>query len=159
MAVAASQSGFNKIVDAENLNDYATLSGLSANLLGKEILSVRDIYRTYAGGQMVGFVIGNNEGGVLDLNLINLFVITLYNDGKPVGTYNVSTGGELLSLNLISIGNAGTQAMAVKVPDDVNFDEIMLSTTGVTADIEKNEDILCFCGRDCNRRGYNCDLY
>ena len=95
----------------------------------------------------------------MDLNLINLFVITLYNDGKPVGTYNVSTGGELLSLNLISIGNAGTQAMAVKVPDDVNFDEIMLSTTGVTADIEKNEDILCFCGRDCNRRGYNCDLY
>ena len=62
VAVAASQSGFNKIVDAENLNDYATLSGLSANLLGKEILSVRDIYRTYAGGQMVGFVIGNNEG-------------------------------------------------------------------------------------------------
>ena len=33
VAVAASQSGFNKIVDAENLNDYATLSGLSANLL------------------------------------------------------------------------------------------------------------------------------
>lgn len=146
VAVAASQSGFNKIVDAENLNDYATLSGLSANLLGKEILSVRDIYRTYAGGQMVGFVIGNNEGGVLDLNLINLFVITLYNDGKPVGTYNVSTGGELLSLNLISIGNAGTQAMAVKVPDDVNFDEIMLSTTGVTADIEKMKIYYAFVG-------------
>lgn len=146
VAVAASQSGFNKIVDAENLNDYATLSGLSANLLGKEILSVRDIYRTYAGGQMVGFVIGNNEGGVLDLNLINLFVITLYNDGEPVGTYNVSTGGELLSLNLISIGNAGTQAMAVKVPDDVNFDEIMLSTTGVTADIEKMKIYYAFVG-------------
>lgn len=146
VAVAASQSGFNKIVDAENLNDYATLSGLSANLLGKEILSVRDIYRTYAGGQMVGFVIGNNEGGVLDLNLINLFVITLYNDGKLVGTYNVSTGGELLSLNLISIGNAGTQAMAVKVPDDVNFDEIMLSTTGVTADIEKMKIYYAFVG-------------
>ena len=146
VAVAASQSGFNKIVDAENLNDYATLSGLSANLLGKEILSVRDIYRTYAGGQMVGFVIGNNEGGVLDLNLINLFVITLYNDGEPVGTYNVSTGGELLSLNLISIGNAGTQAMAVKVPDDVNFDEIMLSTTGMTADIEKMKIYYAFVG-------------
>lgn len=146
VAVAASQSGFNKIVDAENLNDYATLSGLSANLLGKEILSVRDIYRTYAGGQMVGFVIGNNEGGVLDLDLINLFVITLYNDGEPVGTYNVSTGGELLSLNLISIGNAGTQAMAVKVPDDVNFDEIMLSTTGVTADIEKMKIYYAFVG-------------
>lgn len=146
VAVAASQSGFNKIVDAENLNDYATLSGLSANLLGKEILSVRDIYRTYAGGQMVGFVIGNNEGGVLDLNLINLFVITLYNDGKLVGTYNVSTGGELLSLNLISIGNAGTQAMAVKVPGDVKFDEIMLSTTGVTADIEKMKIYYAFVG-------------
>ena len=146
VAVAASQSGFNKIVDAENLNDYATLSGLSANLLGEEILSVRDIYRTYAGGQMVGFVIGNHEGGVLDLDLINLFVITLYNDGESVGTYNVSTGGELLSLNLISIGNAGTQAMAVKVPDDVNFDEIMLSTTGVTADIEKMKIYYAFVG-------------
>lgn len=146
VAVAASQDGFNNIIDDENLDDFASLSGLNAQLLGNQILSVKDLYRTYAGGQKVGFVLGGNEGGVLDLNLINLFVISLYNDGNLVDTYNVSTGGELLSLDLISIGNKGTQAVAVTVADDIEFDEIMLATTGVTADVEKMKIYYAFVG-------------
>lgn len=146
VAVAASQDGFNNIVDL-NLDNSASLSGLNAKLLGDQILSVRDIYRTYAGGQKVGFVMSANDGGVLKLEVLKLFVISLYKNGTLVKSYNASDDGKTLSLNLLSIGNTGTQALTVEVGEDYAFDEIMLATTGlVSADLGKVKIHYAFVG-------------
>lgn len=146
VAVAASQDGFNNIVDL-NLDNSASLSGLNAKLLGDQILSVRDIYRTYAGGQKVGFVMSANDGGVLKLEVLKLFVISLYKNGTLVKSYNASDDGKTLSLNLLSIGNTGTQALTVEVGKDYAFDEIMLATTGlVSADLGKVKIHYAFVG-------------
>lgn len=146
VAVAASQDGFNNIVDL-NLDNSASLSGLNAKLLGDQILSVRDIYRTYAGGQKVGFVMSANDGGVLKLEVLKLFVISLYKNGTLVKSYNASDDGKTLSLNLLSIGNTGTQALTVEVGENYAFDEIMLATTGVvSADLGKVKIHYAFVG-------------
>lgn len=147
VSVAGSQSGFANITNLD-LTDAASLSGLEVNLLGNQILSVKDIYRKYAGGQTVGFVLGANEGGVLSLDVLQLFAISLYNDGKLVHTYNAKKEGETLALNLFSIGNTGEQALSIladksEVPE---FDEIMLATTGVSANLGKVKIHYAFVG-------------
>lgn len=145
VSIAASQDGFNNIVDL-NLENSASLSGLNVNLLGDQILSVKDIYRTYAGGQKVGFVMSANDGGILKLDVLKLFVISLYKDGNLVHSYKASEDGNTLSLNLLSSGNTGAQVLTVEVDKDYDFDEIMLGISGVSADLGKMKIYYAFVG-------------
>lgn len=89
-------------------------------------------------GDTVGFVLsdGSNSGSVLNLDLIKMFVIYLYNGTELVGTINANgTDLDILGLSLISYG-AGMQTIKLTVPEDkdgksIEFDGIGLGTAGL----------------------------
>lgn len=122
-------AGYGNVIDT-NLDNYADLSGLTVNLLSNNILSVKDLYRTYAPEQTVGFVIGNtSNGSLLDAKLLQFIVISLYNDGKLVAEYNASKNSGLLDVGVLQSSDNALQTVAVtaKVP----FDEVRLSAANV----------------------------
>ena len=124
---------FNNVVDT-NLNNYTEISGVDVNALGNQILSVKDLYHTYQGNQAVGFVIGNEDSGsLLDVSVLEFLVISTYRDGQLVGTYNVSSNSNLLSLGVLSSSSQALQTISVTAEEP--FDEIMLATTGVSANV------------------------
>lgn len=92
----------------------------------------------YHAGDVVGFVLsdGSNAGSVLNLDLIKMFAIYLYNDGELVATVNAQ-GSELdvLGLSLISYG-AGMQTVELVAPETdskgnpLEFDGVGLGTAG-----------------------------
>lgn len=127
-------ANFNNIIDT-NLNNYTDISGVTVDALGNQILSVKDLYHTYAGNQTVGFVIANEDNGsLLDVSVLEFLVISTYRDGDLVGTYNVSTNSSLLSLGVLSSASQALQTISVTAEEP--FDEIMLATTGVSADVD-----------------------
>ena len=127
-------ANFGNVVDT-NLDNYTDISGVTADVLGNQILSVKDLYHTYQGNQTVGFVIGNDEtGSLLDLSVLKFLVISIYRNGNPVGSYNVSENSNLLSLGVLSSSNQALQTISVTAKEP--FDEIMLATTGVSADVK-----------------------
>lgn len=126
---------YGNLIDT-NLDNYAEISnGVGIDLLGNGICSVKDLYRTYAPQQEVGFVIGNTSGGsLLDGKLLQFMVITLYNDGNQVATYNASKNSGLLSAGVLTSSNNALQTVAVKA--NVAFDEVMLSVSGVNINVD-----------------------
>ncbi|HIZ85457.1 MAG TPA: hypothetical protein IAC04_03095 [Candidatus Coprenecus stercoravium] len=155
VSLLGSNDGLNSIVDL-NLGNSASLSGVKVDLLGNQILSVKDMYRTYAGGQEVGFVLGTSGTEVLSLDVLSLFVISVYNDNKLVGSYNVSKDGGTLDLDVVKIssaGNTGTQTVSVTVEED--FDEVELALTGVSATLAEMEIFYAFVGENPMIKVYN----
>ena len=127
-------ANFGNVVDT-NLDNYTDISGVTADVLGNQILSVKDLYHTYQGNQTVGFVIGNDDtGSLLDLSVLKFLVISTYRNGVLVGSYNVSENSNLLSLGVLSSSNQALQTISVTAKEP--FDEIMLATTGVSADVK-----------------------
>ena len=126
---------FNNILD-DNLDNYAEIqAGISANVLGNQILSVKDLYRTYAPGQRVGFVISNGgTGSLLDASVLGFLVISACRNGEVVESHKVGDGGELLNLGVLKSKTNTQQVLSVQINE--SFDEIMLATTGVSAGVE-----------------------
>ena len=137
--VLSADKGLNCVTDL-NIDNCADFSGIGVNLLGTQIISVKDMYRTYAPGQKVGFVLGNNEKSILTADVLSFFVIQLYNDGEPAGRFELgASDGETLNLNVLkltSTGNTGRQVIEVTAEEP--FDEIALCTTGIEGDIGQN---------------------
>ena len=126
------QADFECVTDL-NLDNGASLDGVMVSA-GGPILSVKDMYRTYAGGQRVGFVISSGkEGELLEANVLNLMTVTTHLDGGDSHTYNLSEEGALLNVNLLSTSTQSVQVLSVEV--DYPFDEIELSTMGISATI------------------------
>ena len=133
VSVLGSENGLNNIIDLD-LTNSAYLSGLDVNLIGKTILSVKDIYRTYAAGQRVGFMLGNKENAILSLDVLSSLVISLYNDGQLVETHLASSDGKTLDLNVLKLsssGNKGLQSLSIEAEHE--FDEVMLGFGGVAS--------------------------
>ena len=126
------QADFECVTDL-NLDNGASLDGVMVSA-GGPILSVKDMYRTYAGGQRVGFVISSGkEGELLEANVLNLMTVTTHLDGGDSHTYNLSEEGALLNVNFLSTSTQSVQVLSVEV--DYPFDEIELSTMGISATI------------------------
>lgn len=138
VSLLGGQGNLNNILD-NDLENKATLAGLAtANVAYTQIISVKDMYRTYCGGQKAGFVYEVTDSKLLTVDVLKLFTITLYNNGKLEKTFSVSEEGELLGLNLINVSTAGTnaqQVVAVDVPDEMDFDEIAIGYGGVDASV------------------------
>lgn len=138
VSLLGGQGNLNNILD-NDLENKATLEGLAtANVAYTQIISVKDMYRTYCGGQKAGFVYEVTDSKLLTVDVLKLFTITLYNNGKLEKTFSVSEEGELLGLNLINVSTAGTnaqQVVAVDVPDGMDFDEIAIGYGGVDASV------------------------
>lgn len=138
VSLLGGQGNLNNILD-NDLENKATLAGLAtANVAYTQIISVKDMYRTYCGGQKAGFVYEITDSKLLTVDVLKLFTITLYNNGRLEETFSVSEEGELLGLNLINVSTAGTnaqQVVAVDVPDGMDFDEIAIGYGGVDASV------------------------
>ena len=143
VSVSGTNKGMNNIIDLE-LGNYAEFPALGVSLLGKELFTVKDMYRTYSKNQEAGFVIGSDENKVLSLSVLSLFVITAYKDNNIVGTYEIGSGDEnnVLDLDLVKVSTdarTGIQTLSVKV--DADFDEIALSLASA-ANVELSSETI-----------------
>ena len=133
VSLLAGHGDLNNILDYD-LENKSSLAGLATvDAIYQQILSVKDLYRTYSGGQKAGFVYDSSGTELLDVEVIKLFTISLYNDGKLLETFSVSESGGVLGLNLINVSTAGgnaQQVVAVDVPEDMSFDEIAIGYGG-----------------------------
>ena len=132
------QNNFNALLD-DNLSNQASLAGaVSASVLYNQVISVKDMYRTYAGGQKAGFVY-SADAETVNLDILKMFSITLYNDGNLIATYDAVDQTGLLQLDLLNLSNSDgsqpQQVIAIDVPEDVEFDEIALGCGGVEASV------------------------
>lgn len=132
------QNQLDAILD-HDIENSASLAGLATvDAIYSQKISVKDMYRTYSGGQKAGFVYDVTNSSLLNLDVLKLFTITLYNDGEEVGTYNVSESANVLGLDLINIQKVGgvpQQVVAVDVPEGITFDEIAFGYGGVSAEV------------------------
>ena len=130
-------SGLGNIVNTD-LTDAAEFGGGLADvgLLGNQLLSVRDMNYTYAGGQTVGFVYKVSDPGLLEANVLKGFWIKTFLNGVEQELKGGKTEGELLELNLISIGeNDGKQEISFTTSTDKPFDEVQIGVYGISADL------------------------
>lgn len=115
----------------ENLDNYATISGL-ANVVagGSPIISIKDNQNCYASGMVAGFVICENSNAkVLSLGLAEYYKIQFMKDGKAVGDLqSISSGKSITGLGLSLLTFPGSeqvnQLYVATAPGD--FDEIKL---------------------------------
>lgn len=134
--------GGNKVGNAidTDLKNYTTTSvGVASVNVYKPIISIRDLYHTYSGGQKVGFVFKETGNNLLSLDVLNGMTIQTFKNGsdEPVETITAKgTDKNVLNLNVLSIVSGDKVAdrelsfMATK-----GFDEVRLCVTGVTADV------------------------
>lgn len=134
----ASTTDLGNIVD-NNLKNYASFgSALSTEVAYSPTLAVKDIKHTYAAGVTAGFVIQAADGegtNLLSANILQMFWVETYLDGikQETSKDNQSSGGTLLSLNLLTIAADGKTQVAVKTTKP--FNEVRLSVSGVNADV------------------------
>ena len=115
----------------ENLDNYATISGL-ANVVvgGSPVISIKDNQNCYAGGMVAGFVICENSNAkVLSLGLAEYYKIQFMKDGEAVGDLQpISSGNSITGLGLSLLTFPGSdqvnQLYVATAPGD--FDEIKL---------------------------------
>lgn len=92
--------------------------------------------RAFNGKMKVGFVVSVKATG-LDADVLNLYNIKLYNQGKEV-TGDVATHWDAISAGLIGKEETRKMCLNVEVPAGCVFDEIVLYSTGVlSADLSQ----------------------
>lgn len=135
--VLTNNNGIANMLDTD-LTNYASFSGVAtANLIGNQIASVRDVNRTYAGGQNAGFVYLIDNSSLLTLDVLKGFYLKTYLKGveqemKGSDTQEVQT----LQLNLIgAANNGGQQALSITTSLTKPFDEIKIGMYGVSATV------------------------
>ena len=137
IAVLSANSGIANMTDTDLTNSAAFGGVTNANLIGNEIASVRDVNRTYAGGQAAGFVYSLSDVSLIDLNVLKGFYLKTYLKGvlqemKGSDTQLVSA----LQLDLAGAANNGTQqALSFTTTFSKSFDEIKIGMYGVSATV------------------------
>lgn len=92
--------------------------------------------RAFNGKMKVGFVVSAKATG-LDANVLNLYNIKLYNNGKEV-TGDVTTHWDAISAGLIGKEETRKMCLNVEVPAGCVFDEVVLYRSGVlSADLSQ----------------------
>jgi len=135
--VLNNNQGIANMLDTD-LTNSASFSGVTtANLIGNQIASVRDVNRTYAGGQTAGFVYLLDNSSLLTLDVLKGFYLKTYLKGveqemKGSDTQEVQT----LQLNLIgAANNGGQQALSITTSLSKPFDEVKIGMYGVSASV------------------------
>ncbi|MBD5235349.1 MAG: hypothetical protein HDS61_02890 [Barnesiella sp.] len=148
LEIGTSGNNLENLVDLDPDN-YASAAGIGATVALDQVCIISPDPTSevqapqYKGGTVVGFVLsdGSNSGSVLNLDVVKMFVIYLYNGKDLVATINAK-GSELdvLGLSLVSFG-AGQQTIKLPTPatdkDDnpLVFDGIGLGVAGVDASV------------------------
>lgn len=121
-------------VTDEDLTNFATITGVSAGVGERPIFSVKDMKHIYEAGTTAGFsVVSTEGGGLLTLELIKMFTISYYLEGKLMGTQLVKEGqsGTGLGLDLIKLPNTDAVSVDLTITPEHDFDEIYLHVSGV----------------------------
>lgn len=130
----------DKIVDTD-LTNYGTVgSSLAGVSIVGSVLSVKDMYRTYKGGQKAGFVYKMNpeKASLLTLDVLKGFWVKFYKDGKAVGGTQSAEGEDfkLADVGLINIpGGNGDEERAIYATCASDFDEVEFGTTSISVDV------------------------
>ncbi len=134
--------GGNKVGNAidTDLSNYTTTSvGVASVNVYNPIISIRDLYHTYSGGQKVGFVFKETGNNLLSLDVLNGMTIQTFKNGsdEPVETIIAKeTDKKVLNLNVLSIVSGDKVAdRELSFMATEEFDEVRLCVTGVTADV------------------------
>lgn len=142
----------NQLVSAVDLSDKSSMDNLvdtdltnpavmgknvaGVQLIANQIVSVRDLERTYAGGQTVGFTYTMSNPTLLNVDLLKGFWIQTYYKGEKTSDYMVGGSGDtnVLNLNLLStLNNDGIQSLSFQTTKP--FDEVAIGFSGVDADV------------------------
>lgn len=102
---------------------------VGAEVAANQVISVKDLYHVYKGGQTVGFVIKAADSGILTADVLGAMWIETSLHDKRQETISATNSSEVLSLNLLSPKNSSTQTVSVKTT--LPFDEIKLGLGGV----------------------------
>lgn len=133
VALLGGIDSLENLVD-ENLNNCATFTtGVSVGVTEQPLFSIKDMKNTYKAGTEAGFCMMSSESsGLLSLNVIQLFSIRAYNNGKLIATYPVSSGqsGSGVGLDLIKIPGTENLAVNLTCTPDADFDELYLDISG-----------------------------
>ena len=100
-----------------------------------QIVSVRDLNLTYAGGQKVGFVV-QKEGGLLNVNILKGYWLDTYLKGEKTGesvTFNDVSHLVDLGIGNIASGSANS-TFVIEGTFNKPFDEIRLGCDGISVD-------------------------
>lgn len=130
----------DKIVNPD-LTDHGTVgSSLSGVSLVGSILSVKDMYRTYKGGQKAGFVYKMNpdNASLLTVDVLKGFWVKFYKDGEVVGDTEADEEEDfaIADIGLVNIpGGEGDEERAVYATCAVDFDEVEIGTIGINVDV------------------------
>lgn len=132
ISVLSNGSSIQNIVDTD-LTNAASFGGglLDAQLLANELVSVRDLNRTYAAGQTVGFTFKVANSSLLTAEVLKGFWLQTFLDGEKQDEYGGDTNVELLELNLISIGN-NNDIKEISFTTTKPFDEVKFNIYGIT---------------------------
>ena len=134
-SVANVTTGYEHLeyITDSDLNNYASITGIQAGIGVLPVLSVKDTKNTYQAGTTAGFSLVSTEGGgLLTLDVIKLFHITTYLDGKEqesIPVKEASSGG--IGLNLIKIPGSDAVSVDISITTTKDFDEIYLMQGGV----------------------------
>lgn len=132
-------TGYNHLeyITDEDLNNYASITGIQAGVGVLPILSVKDTRNTYEAGTTAGFsLVSTSGGGLLSLDVIKLFSITTYLKGKKqeeIAVKEATSGG--VGLNLIKIPGSDAVSVDVSITTTMDFDEIYLMSGGVNVEL------------------------
>lgn len=128
---------FTPMLDTD-LTNVAEFGGslVAADAIEGQIVSVRDLNRTYSGGQVAGFVYRMADPSLLTLDVLKVFQLQTFLNGNPQEIRKAGDDGGLLGLNLLNIAsNNKNQGVTVSAYFDKPFDEIKLLVGGVNAKV------------------------
>lgn len=132
--ILTNNQGISNILDTDITNSASFSGVVTANLIGNQIASVRDVNRTYAGGQTAGFVYKISNTSLLNVNVLKGFWLKTFLKGveqemKGSDVQEVHT----LELNLLSAANNdGQQAISITTQLTKPFDEIKIGMYGIS---------------------------
>lgn len=155
----------DKIVNPD-LTDHGTVgSSLSGVSLVGSILSVKDMYRTYKGGQKAGFVYKMNpeNASLLTVDVLKGFWVKFYKDGEVVGDTEADEEEDfaIADIGLVNIpGGEGDEERAIYATCAVDFDEVEIGTIGINVDVLSSLQLCyAFVGENPEIVAYNGNPY
>lgn len=141
ISLADMSGDYENLIDTDLTNAVSFSNVAGVNIAGSSpLVSVKDIYRKYAGGQTVGFVyrVKSDRINLLSIDILKSFSIELYLDGVPVDRSEVPEGsGSLIDVDLITLPSSdGSEQRIVSYTcaGGISFDEIRLYNSGISVE-------------------------